>query len=317
MASPGHGGRRRYVLVLLVLTSVTLISLDQREGDSGPIGDAGRFVHRVVSPVSNLASTTLDPVSNWFDGVLHAGSLKDDNERLKRELAAARIKARRGDAALAQNKILTRLTGQPYLDDIPSVVGRIISSSSGNFDRTITLDRGTEKGIEMGMPVVASGGLVGRVVDVWKGGSNVLLLEDDSFAVGVRMVRERERITGIAEGRAGRSTLTVKFTGPLSKQRRPRRGESTESSGLQGSTFPPGIPVGTVASVSISDDGLTIEVRLVPLVDIGSLEYVKVLLWKTGSPVPPTLTATTTTTSPRASSTTSTTTPKSTSTTGP
>jgi rod shape-determining protein MreC len=152
------------------------------------------------------------------------------------------------------------------------------------------------------MPVVASGGLVGRVVEVWDGGSKVLLLDDPSFGVGVRMVRER--ITGIAEGRAGRSTLTVTFDGPLAKSRRPRSGESTVSSGLQGSTFPPGIPVGTVESVSVSDDGLTIDARLVPLVDIGSLEYVKVLLWKTGSTVPPALTAPTTTTTTTTKSTT-------------
>lgn len=294
MASPGHGGRRRYVLVLLVLTSVTLITLDQRNGDSGPMGSVGRFAHRVVSPVSDLASTALNPVSDWFDGVIHAGSLKRDNARLKRALAQARINADRGKAALVQNRLLTRLSGQPYLDDIPAVVGRVVASAPGNFERTITLDRGSERGIEVDMPVVAADGLVGRVFQVWDGGCTVLLLQDSKFAVGVRMVRER--ITGIAEGHAGRSTLSVDFSGPLSAQDRPRARELAETSGQQGSTFPPSVPVGNVASVSVSDDGLTIEVRLVPLVDVASLEYVKVLRWHVGSPVPPALTATTTTT---------------------
>jgi rod shape-determining protein MreC len=156
------------------------------------------------------------------------------------------------------------------------------------------------------MPVVASGGLVGRVFAVWHGGCTVLLVEDSGFAVGVRMVRER--ITGIARGQAGLSTLTVDFTGPLSSPRRPRKGELAETSALEGSTFPPGIPVGTVASVSVSDDGLTIDVTLDPLVDIDNLEYVKVLLWKTGSAVPPALTSTTTTTTTTTPRTTTTTT---------
>jgi rod shape-determining protein MreC len=306
MAGPGRGGRRRYVLVLLVLTAVTLITLDQRQGDSGPVGDGGRFAHRVVSPVSDLASSFLNPVSDWFDGVVHAGSLKRDNARLKRALAQARIEALRNESALAQNRLLTRLSGQPYLDAIRSAVGRVVASSPGNFERTITLDRGSERGIRMGMPVVAANGLVGRVFQVWSGGCNVLLLEDSEFAVGVRMVRER--ITGIAQGQAGRSTLTVDFSGPRSARRRPPMGELAETSGLQGSTFPPSIPVGTVKSVNVSDDGLTIDVSLIPLVDVGNLEYVKVLLWKTGSAVPPALTAatttTTTTTTPRATTTT-------------
>ena len=306
MAVSAHGGRRRYVLLLLVLASVTLITLDQRQGESGPVGGLGRFAHRVVSPVSGLTSTVVNPISDWLDGVIHSGSLKRDNARLKRALEADRIRARRYESALAQNRILTRLAGQPYLDAIKSVVGRVIASSPGNFKRTVTLDRGSERGVEVGMPVVAAGGLVGRVFEVWRGGCTVLLVEDPGFAVGVRMVRER--ITGAAQGQAGLSTLTVDFSGPLPSRLVPRKGELAETSGVQGTTFPPFIPVGTVAAVNVSNDGLTIETTLDPLVDIDNLEYVKVLLWKTGSVVPPaltsTVTTTTTTTTPRRGTTT-------------
>src|SRR6266567_2893870 len=113
MAGPGRGGRRRYVLVLLVLTSVTLTTLDQRQGDSGPIGALGRMAHRVVTPASDLASNALRPVSDWFDGVLHAGSLKRDNARLKRDLSAAQIEARREESALEENRRLKQLADQP------------------------------------------------------------------------------------------------------------------------------------------------------------------------------------------------------------
>jgi rod shape-determining protein MreC len=304
MAGPGRGGRRRYVLVLLVLASITLITLDQRQSDSGPVGTVGRFAHRVVAPASDFGSTILSPVSDWFDGVLHAGSLKRDNAKLKRDLAAARIEAQRAGAALIENRLLKRLDGQPYLDDIKSVVTRVVASSPGNFERTVTLDRGSEKGIKEGMPVVAADGLVGRVLQVWSGGCSVLLLDAPGFAVGIRMVRGR--ITDIARGQAGRSTLTATFSGPLTPRARPRKGELAETSGVFGTTFPPSIPIGTVESVKVSDDGLTFEVRLVPLVDVDNLEYVKVLLWNTGSPIPPGLresatstTTTTTTTTPR------------------
>src|SRR4051812_7873782 len=123
---PGRerGGRRRYVLVLLVLTSVTLITLDQRNGDSGPIGGMGRFAHRVVAPVSDSAASVMRPVSDWFDGVLHAGSLKRDNTDLRRKLAAARIDAQRHAQAQKEYKILAALDGQVYLDAIPSKVAR-------------------------------------------------------------------------------------------------------------------------------------------------------------------------------------------------
>lgn len=310
MAGSGRGGRRRYVFVLLVLTAVTFITLDQREGDSGPVGTLGRFAHRVVAPVSDVASNVMSPVSDWFDGVLHAGSLKHDNAKLKREIEAERLKVLRGQSALVQNKLLTQLMHQPYLDLIKSETASVVAFSPGNFERTITLDRGTDAGIEQGMPVVAADGLVGRVDQSWNGGSTVLLLEDPHFAVGVRMVKHRN--TGAAQGQAGLTSLSVELSGPLRVRDRPRRGELAITSGLEGSTFPPGIPVGTVESLTISDDGLSIDARLAPVVDIANLEYVKVLKWHPGSVVPPqlssTMTVPTTTTTTTATAPTSTTT---------
>jgi rod shape-determining protein MreC len=171
------------------------------------------------------------------------------------------------------------------------------------------LSRGRESGVQVGMPVVASGGLVGRVWQTWNGGSTVLLLDDPGFAVGVRMVTHRN--VGIAEGQAGRSTLSVALAGPLGPHAPPRRSEIVITSGQTKSTFPPGIPVGRVVSTRVSDEGLAIDALVAPYVDFSSLEYVRVLQWRPGSPVPPKLqssttvptTTTTTTTVPGATTT--------------
>jgi rod shape-determining protein MreC len=159
------------------------------------------------------------------------------------------------------------------------------------------------------MPVVASGGLVGRVWQAWKGGATVLVLDDPGFGVGVRMVTHRN--VDPAQGQAGRSTLLVQLSGPLPARQLPTRDEIVITSG-QDSFFPPGIPVGRVRSVTVSDDGLSIDAVVTPFIDVSNLEYVRVLKWSPGSPVPPALkatttvptTTTTTTTSPSATTTT-------------
>ena len=48
--------RRRYVLLLVVLTSVTLITLDRRNHDAGMLGTVGRTAHTLVAPVQTAAS---------------------------------------------------------------------------------------------------------------------------------------------------------------------------------------------------------------------------------------------------------------------
>jgi hypothetical protein len=102
------------------------------------------------------------------------------------------------------------------------------------------------------------------------------------------------RNVGTAQGQAGRSTLSVALAGPLGTHARPRRAETVITSGQNSSTFPPGIPVGTVIATHVSDAGLAINTLIAPYVDFSSLEYVRVLKWHSGSAVPPKLQSSTT-----------------------
>ena len=75
MATRGRGGRRPYILVLLVLASVTLITLDQRQSDSGPIGTFGRVAHRVVAELPSVVGAPALHVARLYEraGVRRAG----------------------------------------------------------------------------------------------------------------------------------------------------------------------------------------------------------------------------------------------------
>jgi rod shape-determining protein MreC len=247
---------------------------------------------------------------------VHAGSLKRTNARLRRELAAQKVEAAQGKADRAENGRLNALLTLPWGgDQISGVIARVTDTGAGNYNRLITLSRGSESGIHAGMPVVASGGLVGRVWQAWNGGASVLLLDDPDFGVGVRMVTHRN--VGAAQGEAGESTLLVQLAGPIAPRARPRPDEIVITSGQSPSTVPPGIPVGRVVKTNVSVDGLHVNSVIAPYVDVGSLEYVRVLQWFPGSTVPPQLqssttvptTTTTTTTVPGATTTSSSTPP--------
>jgi len=286
MVAYRRGGSRRYVLALLLLTAVTLVTLDSRSGESGVLGFAGRAAHQVVSPVAVGVHAVTGAVADWFDGVTSAGSLKRENDRLRQDLAEAESKARRGDAALQENRRYKDLLDLEVPEDAEAVTADVILGPSGNYESTIVIDKGSSAGIAKGMPVVAAEGLVGRVVEVWPNGAKVLLITDPRSGVSVRMVRPR--LTGEAEGRAGRSTLVLDLVEPAAPA--PRFdvvvGDDAVTSGLEGSVYPPGFLVGEVLSIE-SKPGTTLHRLIVrPFVDFSRLEIVRVLRW-TPSPAAP------------------------------
>ena len=76
------------MLVLLVITSLALVSLDER--GSGIINSARTAAQDVVSPIQSLADDVFNPASDWLDGLGRANELQDQNEKLQRELDAAK-----------------------------------------------------------------------------------------------------------------------------------------------------------------------------------------------------------------------------------
>ena len=66
MAVAGGSGRRRLILALVILTAVTLIAVDGRRGDRGPLGVVGRAAHSLVAPVQRTTSGTARSIGDWW-----------------------------------------------------------------------------------------------------------------------------------------------------------------------------------------------------------------------------------------------------------
>lgn len=272
-----RSSRRRSVLVLLVLTAITLITLDERGQGTGVIATARHGAHDLVAPLQSAADDVFTPVGEWFDGVVHESDLSRENKRLRRELTQARGQAARGRDARRENDELKKLAQLPYLAGVPSVAAEIVSGSPGNFESTVTLDKGTTSGITKGEPVVAGDGLVGRVIDASRRRATVLLLTDPAAGVGVRL--EQRAAPGVATGQVGSALLTLTALDadvPVAK------GELAVTAGLQDAAYPAGIPVARVDSVrkAAGEVGRTILLR--PLVDTSRVEFVRVLRWPGG-----------------------------------
>ena len=313
MARPRSANRRRFVLALVVLTCLTLITLDSRSGRTGPLGAAGRLAHTIVSPIQRATSAVARPVGDWWSGLIDSGSLKRDNRRLRAQIAELRGKQSEAAVAIAQNKELKRLLNLGFLSTARPITARVIDRDPGNFESTITIDRGQEAGIQKDMAVYAFRGVVGHVIDSWHGGAKVRVLTDPESAIAVRTTKHP--VTGIAQGHAGGRDLVVADFDETAKV---RRRDEVVTADLANSVFPPDLPVGVVTSVEKQPAGLGLIVHIDPYVDFDALEFVEVLRWVPGEgPVVSTTTTTTTTTLPSASTTSTLPSASSTTTSGP
>jgi rod shape-determining protein MreC len=296
MARPRGANRRRFVLALLVLTSLTLITLDSRSGRTGALGSVGRVAHTIVSPIERATSAVAGPVGDWWSGLVDSGKLKRENRALRSQVAQLKGKQNQATIALALNKELSATLGlAQMLDAGRPVPARVINRDPGNFESTITIDRGQEAGIEKGMAVVAPQGVVGHVIESWRGGAQVRVLTDPESAIAVRTLKRP--VVGIAQGQAGSRQLVVS---DFDASARPKRGDDVVTADVANSVYPPDLMVGTITSVDVQPAGLGSIVRVKPAVDAGSLEFVVVLRWVPGEgpvvPIPPTTTTSTTTT---------------------
>lgn len=276
MAVYGRSRRHRFVLVLLVLTSITVITLDFR-GDSGGLLDGVRSgVRDVFAPVGSAADRVFAPIGDFFGGVTRYGDVKTENERLRAELEESRGELLRQAGADRERQSLLELQQLTFAPNIPAVAARVVSTAPSNFELTVSIDRGSDGGVAKGMPVVTGAGLVGRVSDVSRTRATVLLITDRSSNVGVRLQTSGD--IGVATGAGPRAPLRVDL---IQLGTNVNQGEAVVTSGLQDSVFPPEVPVGRVRSARVAPGALKQEVTVDPVVDLERLEFVKVLQWGT------------------------------------
>ncbi|MGQ0830257.1 MAG: rod shape-determining protein MreC [Microthrixaceae bacterium] len=273
MALSRRTGRSRLTLALLVLTSLAVLTLDFR--DAPIIASVRRTASSAFSPLRGTAEAISDPVSNAWHGITGYGDLKAENDDLRAQLDALRGKEVLDEDAAKQLAALLKQVDIPWVGDIPVVRARVVAGPASNFSHTIEIDKGSEAGFKVGMPVVDGAGLVGRVVQVTSDRATVQLITDPEFAVGVRLLPDGT--LGTALGRGEGEDLVVDTS--LEVNAKVKAGAALTTSGTDRSTFPGDIPVGKVRSTRKGSGGLTLDLVVRPLADTERLAFVTVLLW--------------------------------------
>lgn len=205
----------------------------------------------------------------------------DHSEKLEAELETIRTeydRLRQVEAHSleleAENARLRRALDFQKRIDFKATAARVIRRQPTTWWQTVDIDRGSESGVAIHQPVVADGGLVGKVDRVGdKNVSSVILLTDEACKVSVQIEGTPE--VGILSGQRGQyeaePLLRLRF---LSTKARISPGTRVFTTGL-GGLFPSNLLVGTVESVIPGP--LDTEALVRPSVDFTDLSTVFLL----------------------------------------
>ena len=250
MASSG-GNRSRLLLVLLLVSSLFLITLDLRGVNLASGIRSG--VSTVISPVENLFTKVFSPVGNFASDVRNFGQSKKQITELNKQIDLLKANQILDEDKVSQLNQLKNVLDLAGSGGYQVVAARVINrGSTETFKETMTIDVGSRSGITKNMTVISESGLVGVVKSVTSNSSIVLLMSDPTFKVGVRIAGTQS--IGVVSGQGGSTYLLqlLDATGEI------KEGDALVARGSAGDRpFVPGVPVGIVTNVSSNASSIT------------------------------------------------------------
>ncbi|HJV34602.1 rod shape-determining protein MreC [Geomonas sp.] len=263
--------KRFLITALLLVAAFFTYALNLRNKEhANPVE---RTVMAVTAPLAQGVAVTDGTLGHLWNDYIDLIEVRRENKELRKSVKRLNERIVADNEAVAANIRLKALLDLKGTLAAPSLAVSVIGEDSSAWFKTLVVDRGAVDGLQEGMPVLAAGGVVGRLVKVAPQSSRVLLLTDHASAIAAIVQRSRAR--GIVRG-AGGGRCSMEFT---VKDDDVKVGDTVITSGI-GGVFPKGLPIGEITMVKKGQYGVfqTIEVR--PSVNIGKLEEMLVLLQK-------------------------------------
>jgi rod shape-determining protein MreC len=247
----GGDNRGRLLLIVLIVTSLFLITLDLRGVQV--IDGIRTGTQTALTPFQKAGSWVVSPFRNFLSDVTHLGRTRNQIEKLKADNEALRLalqNRKTADAELAQLKSVLDLAGR---GEFKVVSARVISQgASTSFTQTLTIDAGSNSGVKSNMTVISGFGLVGVVKVAYANSALVELASDPSFKVGARIAGTQQ--IGILSGQGTRKGVLQL----LDNSEEVKIGDVILARGSSnGRPFVPGVPIGEVTAVDNSAGAIT------------------------------------------------------------
>lgn len=240
-----------------------------------------------ASLVENVLNTALYPfqaAAGWVANRVSAAAgavwelvrVYQENARLRAEVEELKQLRTWNDVLAAENERLRDELGLRARVPYRLLAAEVIERHPDAWFQEVVINRGQRDGVQAGMAVINSQGLVGRVERTAYATATVRLISDREFLAAVRAARTGE--DGILRGQ-GPEGARVDFNFCQECQVAP--GDEVVASGL-GPYVPGGLRVGTVVRVDRESHNLTRYAIVRPSADLRRLDFVQVVLSRPG-----------------------------------
>ncbi|EXJ22825.1 Rod shape-determining protein MreC [Alkalibacterium sp. AK22] len=268
--------KKMIVLLISVIMFVSLISLSIRSGSSTPF--VQQASNDITAVLGRVISAPTHAVTGMFDSITSLRGTYEENQRLKTEIN--RIYERQSEISVLRDenaRLQEELLLQNSLTDFRTISSTVISRSPDNWVDQVVVDRGSQDGVEVGMPVMSGNGLIGRISEVNPTSSKVVLLtniEQTANQVSSEIITEEEIVYGLISGydSSGNRLVMSQITSTAEIE----EGELITSSGL-GGIIPRGLVIGEVEEVSMDSHGLAQQVYVRPAADFENIRFVTII----------------------------------------
>ena len=254
-----QGAPARVKVTVFALISIALLVVDAR---FHTLTSVRQVAATVLYPLQMVALMPRDAMSNMGSYFSSISALQKEVRDLKSQQVAMAQAMQQAQLQMAENGHLRKLMDAREHLPVRSMMSEILYDARDPSTRRVVLDRGSQNGVKLGLPVIDNAGVVGQVTRVFPFTSEVTLLTDKEQAIPVQVLRNGLRSVAYGRGQSGQ--LDLRFVAPNADI---VVGDVLVTSGLDG-MYPAGLAVAKVTQVESVAQGAFGRVVCQPLAGI-------------------------------------------------
>lgn len=225
----------------------------------------------VAYPFQKTSYIVSRKAGGFFDTLTSISDFRAENERLTKEnnILSSQI-ANLQDQKKENENLRSQLDLSPR-DKFKLEASLIIGQDPNNQGSWLIIDKGESSGIKTDMPVIVYEGiLIGKISEVYRDSSKIILLTNSSSAVNV--IDSETRAKGILSGEYNLGLIM----GMVEQSDVLNMGDNIVTSGL-GGTFPKGFLIGKINKIDSTKDKLFQQAVIIPKIKYSNLDMVFVV----------------------------------------